>query len=77
MVYEAAFSLLLFFLLVFGGLNLDSSDSGFARLCGGKVAPPLGVVTEEVVVLIVLFHFSNHHLAELRKMQINPKNEQD
>ena len=37
-----------------GGLDLGSRNSGFARLCGGKVASPLGVVKEEVVVLIVL-----------------------
>ena len=42
-----------------GGLDktLDktgSSNSGFARLRGGKAAPPLGVVKEGVVVLIAL-----------------------
>ena len=31
-----------------GGLDLDSRKSGCARL-GGEVAPPLGVVVEEVV----------------------------
>ena len=36
-----------------GGLDLDSRSSGCARL-GGGVAPPLGVVVEEVAVLIVL-----------------------
>ena len=36
-----------------GGLDLDSRSSGCARL-GGGVAPPLGVVVEEVAVLVVL-----------------------
>ena len=36
-----------------GGLDLNSSGSGCARLSSG-VAPPLGVVEEEVAVLIVL-----------------------
>ena len=36
-----------------GGLDLNSSNRGCARL-GSKVAPPLGVVIEEVAVLIVL-----------------------
>ena len=36
-----------------GGLDLNSSNSGCARL-GSGVAPPLGVVKEEVAVLIVL-----------------------
>ena len=36
-----------------GGLDLDSRSSGCARL-GGEVAPPLGVVVEEVAVLVVL-----------------------
>ena len=38
-----------------GGLDLNSSNRGCARL-GGEVDPPLGVVTEEVAVLIVLVH---------------------
>ena len=36
-----------------GGLDLDSRNSGCARL-GGEVGPSLGVVVEEVAVLIVL-----------------------
>ena len=36
-----------------GGLDLDSRSSGCARL-GGGVGPPLGVVVEEVAVLVVL-----------------------
>ena len=36
-----------------GGLDLNSSNSGCARL-GSGVAPPLGVVKEEVTTLIVL-----------------------
>ena len=36
-----------------GGLDLDSRNSGCARL-GGEVGPPLGVVVEEVAVLVVL-----------------------
>ena len=36
-----------------GGLDLISSSSGCARL-GSGVAPPLGVVKEEVAVLIAL-----------------------
>ena len=36
-----------------GGLDLNSSNSGCARL-GSGVAPPLGVVKEEVAVLIAL-----------------------
>ena len=38
-----------------GGLDLNSSNSGCARL-GSGVAPPLGVVKEEVAVLIALVH---------------------
>ena len=34
-----------------GGLDLDSRSSGCARL-GGGVGPPLGVVVEEVAVLM-------------------------
>ena len=41
-----------------GGLDLNSSNSGCARL-GSGVAPPLGVVKEEVAVLIVLVRW--HH----------------
>ena len=37
-----------------GGLDLNSSNRGFARL-GGEGDPPLGVVVEEVAVLVVLF----------------------
>ena len=36
------------------GLDLDSRNSGCARL-GGEVGPPLGVVVEEVAVLVVDF----------------------
>ena len=36
-----------------GGLDLNSSNRGCARL-GGEVDPPLGVVVEEVAVLVVL-----------------------
>jgi len=36
-----------------GGLDLNSSSSGCARL-GSRVVPPLGVVKEEMAVLIVL-----------------------
>ena len=36
-----------------GGLDLNSSNNGCARL-GSGVAPPLGVVKKEVAVLIVL-----------------------
>ena len=36
-----------------GGLDIDSRSSGCARL-GGGVGPPLGVVVEEVAVLVVL-----------------------
>ena len=36
-----------------GGLDLDSRNSGCARL-GGEVGLPLGVVVEEVAVLVVL-----------------------
>ena len=36
-----------------GGLDLSSSSSGCARL-GSGVVPPLGVVENEVAVLIVL-----------------------
>ena len=36
-----------------GGLDLDSRSSGCARL-GGEVGPPLGVVVEEVAVLVAL-----------------------
>jgi len=39
-----------------GGLDLDSRSSGCARL-GGGVAPPFGVVVEEVAVLVVLVIF--------------------
>ena len=41
--------------LQWGGLDLNSSNSDFARL-GSGVAPPLGVVKEEVAVLIVRRH---------------------
>ena len=40
-----------------GGLELDSRNSGCARL-GGEVGPPLGVVVEEVAVLVVLVDFT-------------------
>ena len=36
-----------------GGLDLNSRNRGCARL-GGEVDPPLGVVVEEVAVLVVL-----------------------
>ena len=36
-----------------GGLDLDSRSSGCAHL-GSEVGPPLGVVGEEVAVLVVL-----------------------
>ena len=36
-----------------GGLDLKSSSGGCARL-GSGIAPPLGVVKEEVAVLIAL-----------------------
>ena len=35
-----------------GGLDLNSSNSGCARLSSG-VAPPLGVVKEEVAILVL------------------------
>ena len=42
-----------------GGLDLDSRNRGCARL-GGEVAPPLGVVVEEVAVLVVLVRRHRH-----------------
>ena len=42
-----------------GGLDLDSRSSGCARL-GGGVGPPLGVVVEEVAVLVVLVRRGNY-----------------
>jgi len=42
-----------------GGLDLDSRRSGCARL-GGEVGPPLGVVVEEVAVLVVLVRRHRH-----------------
>jgi len=42
-----------------GGLDLDSRSSGCARL-GGEVGPPLGVVVEEVAVLVVLVRRHRH-----------------
>ena len=42
-----------------GGLDLDSRNSGCARL-GGEVGPPLGVVVEEVAVLVVLVRRHRH-----------------
>ena len=42
-----------------GGLDLDSRNSGCARL-GGEVAPPLGVIVEEVAVLVVLVRRHRH-----------------
>ena len=41
------------------GLDLNSSNSGCARL-GSGVAPPFGVVKEEVAVLIVLVRRHRH-----------------
>ena len=37
-----------------GELDLGSDNSGCARLGGSKVPPPLGVVKEKVVVVVVL-----------------------
>ena len=42
-----------------GGLDRDSRSSGCARL-GGEVGPPLGVVVEEVAVLVVLVRRHRH-----------------
>ena len=42
-----------------GGLDLDGRNSGCARL-GGEVGPPLGVVVEEVAVLVVLVRRHRH-----------------
>jgi len=42
-----------------GGLDLDSRSSGCARL-GGEVGPPLGVVVDEVAVLVVLVRRHRH-----------------
>ena len=42
-----------------GGLDLDSRSSGCARL-GGEVGPRLGVVVEEVAVLVVLVRRHRH-----------------
>jgi len=42
-----------------GGLDLDSRSSGCARL-GGEVGPPLGVVVEEVAVLVVVVRRHRH-----------------
>ena len=42
-----------------GGSDLDSRNSGWARL-GGEVGPPLGVVVEEVAVLVVLVRRHRH-----------------
>jgi hypothetical protein len=42
-----------------GGLDLDSRNSGCARL-GGEVGPPLEVVVEEVAVLVVLVRRHRH-----------------
>ena len=42
-----------------GGLDLDNRSSGCARL-GGGVGPPLGVVVEEVAVLVVLVRRHRH-----------------
>ena len=52
-VYKSTSSGLSHFPPSVGGLDLNSSSSGCARL-GSGVAPPLGVVKEEVAVLIVL-----------------------
>ena len=41
------------------GLDLDSRNSGCARL-GGEVGPPLGVVVEKVAVLVVLVRRHRH-----------------
>ena len=46
-----------------GRLDLASRSSGCARL-GGEVAPPLGVVVEEVAVLVVLVR---RHRAAVRR----------
>ena len=42
-----------------GGLDLDSRNSGCARQ-GGGVGPPLGVVVEELAVLVVLVRRHRH-----------------
>ena len=42
-----------------GGLDLSSSNRGCARL-GNEEAPPLGVVIEEVAVLVVLVRRHRH-----------------
>ena len=42
-----------------GGLDLDSRSSGCARL-GGEVGLPLGVVVEEVAVLVILVRRHRH-----------------
>ena len=42
-----------------GGLDLDSRNRGCARL-GGEVGPPLGVVIEEVAVLVTLVRRHRH-----------------
>ena len=41
------------------GLDLNSRNSDYARL-GGEVGPPLGVVVEEVAVLVVLVRRHRH-----------------
>ena len=48
----AIFTAFFFFPPLSGGLDLNSSNSGCARL-GSGVAPPLGVVEKEMAVLIV------------------------
>ena len=40
-------------------MDLDSRNSGCARL-GGEVGPPLGVVVEEVAVLVALVRRHRH-----------------
>ena len=48
-----------------GGLDLNSSNSGCARL-GSGVVPPLGVVEKEVAVLIACFRSSRRSLDPTR-----------
>ena len=55
------------------GLDLNSRNKGCARL-GGEVDPPLGVVVEEVAVLVVLVRRHRHAVrAAVRRAVVGTK----
>ena len=54
-----------------GGLDLNSSNRGCARL-GGEVDPRLGVVVEEVAVLVVLVRRQRRAVRIISIVRFNP-----